>query len=253
MKRTKQESKKWPESKNVLLTQQAQSGNRAAFDQLVNQHYKLVHHMVKKYRKKPDYDDYVQMGSIGLMNAIKGFDPTKNVKFATYACHMISGWARMHQDSYNHIKIPRRAISNAYKIKLFQEKQWASNGREASHQTIKETLELTEEEFVAATDAYNYISSLDFELENQGQIDTVNLLEVTSDETSFEEKIDNTLFIQSMMGKLDDQEKIVINCRYMLEEKQSTIAERLGLKQSQVSRLEKRALEKMKTNHLHIS
>ena len=140
------------------------------------------------------------------------------------------------------IKVSRSLKDLAMKVKELQEKCEKEEGKEISLEEIGTILDVDKEDIVLALEATSYIESID---KNIGDDDGYTVGDKISDARDEYEKVINQIALDKLINILDEKEKKVIFFRYYREMTQSQIAEFMGTSQVQVSRIEKRALQKM--------
>lgn len=237
------------EGEIIELVKKAQEGDKKSRDYIIEKNLGLVLSVLKKYRNSNDYEDLFQMGSIGLLKAIERFDTQKGVRFSTYATHMIKGWIRMHLDQYKSFKIPRAIKKNAYNIRRYKEIKLLEKGKEPTDEEIRQVFNLQQEEYALANNLYKEVTSIYQPLQTEEGEKNVSLIHVLKDEHLFEEKLENTERIEEMMSLLNEKERMIIYKRYFEGKRQSELAKLLNHSQAHISRIEKRALKKMKENY----
>ena len=179
-----------------------------------------------------EVDDLIQIGYIGLLKAIKGFDEEKGFKFSTYAVPVITGEIRSQLRDQGAIKISRSIKVDIVAIKKAEEDFINIYNRSPRISELANYLGFTEErvkEAVNANDVMKNISSYD-EVE----------LALNEEETNIT-KID----IKDSLSKLEENERKIMVLRYYKDMTQSQVAKVIGISQVQVSRIEKKTLKNM--------
>ncbi|MBE5882454.1 MAG: SigB/SigF/SigG family RNA polymerase sigma factor [Lachnospiraceae bacterium] len=228
------------------LISQAQKGDKQVRDTLIEENLGLVHHIVKRFLNRGyDAEELFQIGCIGLMKAIDHFDTGYDVKFSTYAVPLIMGEIKRFLRDNGIIKVSRSLKENAWKIKNAQRLLAGEDGREVTIDEIAAETGLTVEEIVMAQEADVEVESLS-KVVYQGDGNEISLGDRIADEKDEHEKLLNHLFLEQLMQALSEDERYLIKLRYYDNVTQTETAKELGISQVQVSRLEKRILEKMK-------
>lgn len=220
----------------------SQQGDLQARERLVQENLPLVYSITKRFvDRNIEYEDLIQIGSLGLVKAINDFDLSYEVKFSTYAVPKIIGEIRQYLRQSSTIKVSRslkKLASEAIKIK-------DSLGQELSTtptiSQIATKLGVEKEEIVAALEAVAPVQSLHTPL-SIGESDSSEL----QDLLGITEKLDN-LFLKQALDKLEANEKRIIILRYFAEKSQSHVAETLGISQAQVSRIESRIIRQLRS------
>ncbi len=228
------------------LISQAQKGDKQIRDTLIEENLGLVHHIVRRFLNRGyDAEELFQIGCIGLMKAIDHFDTEYDVKFSTYAVPLIMGEIKRFLRDNGIIKVSRSLKENAWKIKNAQRELSGPTGREVTIDEIAGHTGLTVEEILMAQEADIEIESLSKTV-YQGDGSEISLGDRIADEKNEHEKLLNHLFLEQLLQALSEDERYLIKLRYFDNVTQVETAKELGISQVQVSRLEKKILEKMK-------
>jgi len=230
----------------LQLISQAQQGDKQIRDTLIEENLGLVHHIVKRFLNRGyDAEELFQIGCIGLMKAIDHFDTDYEVKFSTYAVPLIMGEIKRFLRDSGMIKVSRSLKENAWKIKNAQRELAGPDGREVTVDEIAAQTGLTIEEIVLAQEADVEVESLS-KVVYQGDGSEISLGDRIADEKDEHEVLLNHLFLEQLLQALSEDERYLIKLRYFDNVTQTETAKKLGISQVQVSRLEKKILEKMK-------
>ena len=230
----------------LQLISQAQKGDKQVRDTLIEENLGLVHHIVKRFLNRGyDAEELFQIGCIGLMKAVDHFDTNYDVKFSTYAVPLIMGEIKRFLRDNGIIKVSRALKENAWKIKNAQKELSGPAGREVTIDEIAAETGLTVEEIVLAQEADVEVESLS-KVVYQGDGSEISLGDRIADEKDEHEVLLNHLFLEQLLQALSEDERYLIKLRYYDNVTQTETAKKLGISQVQVSRLEKRILEKMK-------
>ena len=225
------------------LLSRCAGGDQAAREELVMANIRLVLSLVQRFRGKANSDDLFQVGIVGLMKAIDGFDPSFNVRFSTYAVPMIVGEIRRFVKEGTSIKVSRSMRDIAYKTLKAREEM--SVGRsEPSLMEVAAEIDVPYKDVVAALDAVSEPISLQEYV--YGDDDSVSLLEQLSDKRCHEDRWLDDISIKTALEGLPEREKRIITLRYFKGRTQTEISRIMGISQAQVSRLEKSALAYIK-------
>jgi RNA polymerase sporulation-specific sigma factor len=229
------------------LLKRAQGGDGQARERLVNCNLKLVFNLVKRFQNRGyELEDLFQIGCIGLMKSIDKFDLNYDVKFSTYAVPMIVGEIRRFLRDDNPVKISRSMKETAFKIQQARERLIGKIGREPTISEVSEDLGLPREEVVSALEAVQIPTSI-YDTLHQDDGDPIYLLDQLKDDSSSGDApwLD-TIAVKEMLQHLPERDRKILIWRFFEDKTQADIAERLGLSQVQVSRLERQALKKIK-------
>ncbi|ALX48003.1 RNA polymerase sporulation sigma factor SigF [Lentibacillus amyloliquefaciens] len=225
--------------------QRSQQGDKQARDLLVEHNVRLVWSVVQRFINRGyDPDDLFQIGSIGLIKGIDKFDLTYDVKFSTYAVPMIIGEIQRFIRDDGSVKVSRSLKETGNKIRKKREELTKKIGRTPTVMEIAESLHITSEEVVHAEEAAKSPHSIhETVFENDG--DPITLLDqIADDDTKWFDK----LTLQEAIRGLEERERLILYLRYFKDRTQSEVADRLGISQVQVSRLEKKILNDIKIN-----
>lgn len=226
----------------LSLIEEAQNGNQEAFDKLVSDNMLLVYKLAHRYKSKyVELDDLVSTGTIGLMKAIKQFDTSYEVEFSTYAVPLILGEIRKYFRDDGIIKISRGTKDLGKRIEEVRNEIEMSEHREARIEEIAQILEVCVEDVIVALEANNYPLSLDAPLDE----DNMTLKDVLVNESSEFDTL-TMIDLENAIKKLDKKDQLFIRLRFFEEMKQTDLALRFSCSQVQISRKEKKILERLK-------
>lgn len=230
------------------LIELAHAGNREARDFLVLQNMGLVYSVAKRFFNRGyDMEDITQIGTIGLIKAIDKFDLNQPVMFSTYAVPMISGEIKRFIRDDGMIKVSRSIKENSWKIRHASQELAQRLGRDATIEELADATGLSGEDIIMAMDASKDVESI-YQTVYQGDGNTVFVVDklAASAEISPNEVVINKMMLEQLLEELSDMEKELIKMRYYEDKTQVQVAEKLGISQVQVSRLEKKILIRMR-------
>ena len=238
----------FPYEETLKYIKLAQSGDREAMNELVERNMALVRSIVKKYLNRgTEYDDLYQIGSMGLVKAIKNFDSSYGVRFSTYAVPMIAGEIKRFLRDDGMIKVSRTLKELAAKVCAAQRELGTALGRDPGVQEIAEYIGETPEDIALALDASRpHVSIYEPVYGDEGEALVMD--RITAEEDGTDTALDRVL-LQQLMEILDSREKKIVVMRYFRDKTQSEIAAYLGISQVQVSRLENRIMEKLREQY----
>lgn len=229
-----------------VLIERSHAGDKEAREVLIEKNLGLVHHIVKRYLNRGvDAEDLFQIGCIGLMKAIDKFDLSFEVKFSTYAVPMISGEIKRFLRDDGLVKVSRTLKENGWKIKKVREQFQHENGREPTLQEVAELTGLSVEDVVMAMDAGAEVESI-YRSIYQSDGNEIYLADQIASRSNEKEQLLNHMLLGQLLSELEGEEKELISLRYFQGKTQVDVAQRLGISQVQVSRLEKRILHRMR-------
>lgn len=234
---------------NEELIKRVKAGDMQARDRFIVGNMRLVLSLVKRFRiKNLGADDVFQAGCVGLIKAIDGFDIGVGVKFSTYAVPMIVGEIKRYLRDGNSLRVSRSIRDMAYRV-LKTREEIESRDEEATIERIAEELNVARREVVYALDAISDPVSLYEPVYNKSG-DTLLLMDQLCDEKNTDETWTEHVALSEAMEKLGEREKKILFLRYYEGKTQTEISEEVGISQAQVSRLEKNALQNIRS---HIS
>ncbi|MGM0834857.1 MAG: RNA polymerase sporulation sigma factor SigF [Bacillota bacterium] len=226
------------------LIKKSQDGEQEARDLIVSKNMRLVWSVVQRFMNRGyEPDDLFQIGCIGLLKSVDKFDLSYDVKFSTYAVPMIIGEIQRFIRDDGSVKVSRSLKEVANKIRKAKDELSKRYGRVPTINEIAEFLEITAEEVVLAQEAARAPSSIhETVYENDG--DPITLLDQIADHS--ENRWFDKIALKEAIEELDEREKLIVYLRYYKDQTQTEVAQRLGISQVQVSRLEKKILVQMK-------
>lgn len=228
------------------LLRQAQAGDSAARERLINCNLKLVFNLVRRFQNRGyELEDLFQIGCIGLMKAIDKFDLNYDVKFSTYAVPMIVGEIRRFLRDDNPVKVSRSVKETAYRIQQARERLAGRLGREPSVGELAAELGISREDVVTALEAAQAPTSI-YETLHQDEGDPIYLLDQLRDGREGDLPWLDHLAVKELLMSLPERDRKILMWRFFEDKTQADVARRLGLSQVQVSRLERQALKKIK-------
>ncbi|OOB78134.1 MAG: RNA polymerase sigma-G factor [Epulopiscium sp. Nuni2H_MBin003] len=229
-----------------FLIAKAQDGDERAKETLVEQNIGLVWSLVKRFSNRGyDLDDLFQVGSIGLLKSIDKFDLNYNVRFSTYAVPMIVGEIKRFLRDDGMIKVSRNLKDIAYKARLAKEDFIKELDREPTLKEIATILDLPAPEIAVALEANTEVESLNAVI-HHGDGKPITLEDKIDQSPSEQSNILDNILLNQLIENLAEVERRVVNYRYFEDLTQTEIANLLGISQVQVSRIEKRILQKMR-------
>lgn len=234
------------EKDKTELLRQVKQGNTDARDKLINGNLRLVLSVVQRFSNRGENpDDLFQVGCIGLIKSIDNFDIAQNVKFSTYAVPMIIGEIRRYLRDNNAIRISRSIKDTAYRAMQVKEQLINKNQKEPTVSEIAAELNIPREDVVIALESIVEPLSL-YEPVFSDAGDTIYVLDQVGDKNDDRNWLDE-IYIKEAIKDLSEREKKILSLRFMQGKTQTEVSEEIGISQAQVSRLEKYALNKIKS------
>ena len=241
------EERGWPDHVVRELVGQAQAGDKAARDRLVEANLRLVRSLVTRFAStSADLDDLFQLGCIGLLKAVDRFDLAYEVRFSTYAVPLILGEIRRHLRDDGPMRVSRSLKQLAQQARRAREKLAGTLGREPTITEVAAECGVSAEEVVEALDGARPPASIHQTI-HEGDGDPIYLLDqLASEEGQREGQWLDRVALREGLSQLPEREQAVIMLRFFRDKTQAEVASILGCSQVQVSRLERRALEQIR-------
>ncbi|MBE6592852.1 MAG: RNA polymerase sporulation sigma factor SigG [Ruminococcaceae bacterium] len=234
------------EKRSLLL--RSKDGDESARQELIFGNLRLVLSIIQRFTsRRENLDDLFQVGCIGLVKAVDNFNTALDVKFSTYAVPMIIGEIRRYLRDNNSIRISRSVRDLAYKALQAREELTREKSEEPTLEDIALRLGEKKESIVRAMEAIVEPISLYEPVFNEGNGDSVYVIDQISDTNSSEEIWLENIVLREAMTELNERERKIIIMRYYMNKTQMEIADEIGISQAQVSRLEKSALNRMRS------
>lgn len=225
------------------LLKKAKQGDIPSRERIVELNIPLVENLVRRFFPSPgEREDLIQVGCLGLLKALDRFDLLRNLKFSTYAVPVILGEIKMYLRKNHVFKASRSLSTLARNIKLKKEDFVKNNGREPSIGELAEELKTNREEIIMALEINQDLLSLEESPYFYGKETSAT----AEPQESGEDFILNRIIIKEILASLKGRERQVIFLRFFEEKSQQETAEKLGISQVHVSRLERKILNEIK-------
>ena len=224
------------------LLEEARRGDNEAGTRLIEENGGLIWSIVRRYYGRgTDPEDLYQLGCLGFVKAVRGFDPAFGCQFSTYAVPKIAGEIRRYLRDDGAIKVSRGLKERAAVIRRAREALTAALGREPTLSQLAQETGLEPEEIAAAEEAGLPVASLQMET-GDGLT-----LESALGTDGMEDTVVEREALRGAVAALPERERQVILLRYYRGLTQERAARILGVSQVQVSRLERRAVERLRS------
>ena len=238
------------EKTRELFARYAKTHDLKTRDELVVAHLNLVRYLAVRFANRGEsLDDLMQVGTVGLIKAIDRFDVERGVEFTTYATPTIIGEIKRYfRDKGWAVKVPRRLQELNLAVNRAVENLSMKLGRSATVSDLAHHLGTSDEEIIEAQElgqAYNLLS-LDSELSLDGDAKPTTLLDYVGMQDGELELLEDKANLERSFHVLDRRERIIIYLRFFENVSQTEIARRLDVSQMHVSRLQQKALDKLK-------
>ena len=229
------------------LILRAQQGDNDACEQLLKENAGLIWSIVRRFTGHGvETDDLYQLGSLGFLKAVRSFDTNYGTQFSTYAVPKISGEIRRFLRDDGMIKVSRSVRDLAVQVSRLRTAIITKTGTEPSIGELAQQLEVTPEEIAMCENATAPTDSLQREVGEDG-----STMERILGDDGIEDSIVDSVVVRECIQRLPEKERKVILLRYYRSLTQQRCAELLGISQVQVSRLERRAIARMR-EHIEV-
>jgi len=232
-----------------FLRRYHEGGDLEAREQLIEQHLPLVRSLARRYANRGEQlEDLVQVGSIGLIKAIDRFDIDRGVELATYATPNIIGEIKRHfRDRGWSIRVPRGLQELNVRLSQLLERLTVELERSPTIPELAEAADVTEEEVLEALESGQAYSTVSLSAPvGQGEDGELEPLESLGELEHEYEVSEDRAVLAPGLDVLDERERLIIHLRFWEGLTQSQIAVEVGVSQMHVSRLIRRALEKVR-------
>ena len=220
------------------------NGNKDIKETIVNQNLSLVWSLVHRFSSSQyDKEDLFQIGCVGLLKAIDNFDCAYQTQFSTYAVPIILGEIKRFFRDDGAIKVSRSLKELNIKIGKVRGDLYDKYGKEPTIEEIALFLNVSNEDVIMALDSSVYPASLSEPYLQRDGSKTYLESRIAQEERV---SINDLLSLKEGIKNLDEKEKLLIYLRYYKDMNQSEIALRFNISQVQVSRMEKKIIEKLK-------
>lgn len=235
------------EKEKIELLKKTKENNQKAREDLINGNLRLVLSVIQRFTSRGEnLDDLFQVGCIGLIKAIDNFDVELGLRFSTYAVPMIIGEVKRYLRDYAPIRVSRSLRDTAYQAMKIKERIINETQKEPSVEEIAKEMGIKKENVVIALEAIVEPVSL-YEPVYFDAGDTIYVMDQIGDSNSDINWIDEIL-LKKAINNLGEREKTILSLRFMNGMTQTEVAKEIGISQAQVSRLEKGALDKIKSH-----
>lgn len=220
------------------LIRRAQSGDKAAAEALVTENSGLIWSIAKRFLGRgTEPEDLYQLGCLGFLKAVEGFDLEYGTQFSTYAVPKIAGEIRRFLRDDGAIKVSRSIKERSAAVRLMRSRLSSALGREPTIRELADQTGYTPEEIAIAEAATREVESIHRESGEEG----FTLENILSDGQTEEQMLEK-IALRQAISELPERERTVIHLRYFHGMTQDRVAKVLGVSQVQVSRIEKKAI-----------
>lgn len=224
------------------LLRAAREGDNRACEQILEENNGLIWSIVRRYYGRGvEPEDLYQLGCLGFLKAVRGFDPAFGTQFSTYAVPKIAGEIRRFLRDDGTVKVSRSLKERGISVRAVRNRLAGELGREPTISELAAETGLTPEEIATAETATEQVASLQAETGENGLT-----LEGLLGSGGMEEQVVERLALHAALEKLPEREREILLLRYYKGLTQSQTARVLGVSQVQVSRLERRGMGRLR-------
>ncbi|MCI8589572.1 MAG: sigma-70 family RNA polymerase sigma factor [Clostridiales bacterium] len=228
---------------NEALLKQAQAGDEKAFEEIISSNLGLVKKIALKFTDRGvDFEDLVQIGSIGMIKAVRSFDFSYECMFSTYAVPLILGEIRRFLRDDGMIKVSRQTKRQGIEILRKKESFIKEQGREPKLTELAALCEMSTDELIYALDAVNPVHSLN---ESVGD-DDGELGDFVADKNNEMEVLTDKIALAQAIKALPEMQQKIIMLRFFKDMSQQQTGQMLGLSQVKISREEKKIMNTLR-------
>ncbi len=230
-----------------LFQKYRETGDIAIRNQIVEKYLYIAAVLAKKFvGRGVEYDDLYQVASLALIKGVERFDERKGLKFSTFITPTITGEIKNYfRDRSRLVHLPRKVSELRVSIKREAEKYLAETGKKATVKELAARLGVSEEEVLRCSEAGGVVS-LDSTVDHEG--DSMSLHDVLPAEENIFEDVENRDAVHAALATLSDQERTLVRYRFGHELSQMETAKRMGVSQMNISRMERKILQKLREN-----
>ena len=233
---------------NINSIKRAQEGDKFEMDRLIRENNGLIWSIVKRFMNRGyEVEDLYQIGCIGFIKSIKRFDTNFEVKLSTYSVPYILGEIKRFIRDDGPIKVSRSIKELNTKINELK-RHYLLNGKEITLEQICKELKIQKEDAIIAMESTNAVESMDAASNTENKDGKqMTVFDKISTGKNEEEMITNKMVVNQLINELKDRDKEIILLRFFKEKTQTEVAKILGISQVQVSRIERKVLNEMKS------
>ncbi|HEV3235305.1 MAG TPA: SigB/SigF/SigG family RNA polymerase sigma factor [Candidatus Dormibacteraeota bacterium] len=237
------------EEQRELFRRYQQTKDPSVRQRLVEAYTNLVYFLARKFINRGEpLEDVVQVGFVGLLMAIERFDPERGLEFSTFATPTIVGEIKRYfRDKSWAVRIPRRLQELNARSRLKAEEMQHKLGRAPSVQELAESLGTSEEELLAAYEASPAQQTVPLDSPPSADAEATSLADRLGAADENLERVELQGVLDSAMAHLTPREREIMYLRFIEELPQSEVARRLGISQMHVSRLQRAAVEHIRS------
>ncbi len=235
---------------NINSIKRAQEGDKFEMDRLIRENNGLIWSIVKRFMNRGyEVEDLYQIGCIGFIKSIKRFDTNFEVKLSTYSVPYILGEIKRFIRDDGPIKVSRSIKELNTKINELK-RHYLLNGKEITLEQICKELKIQKEDAIIAMESTNAVESMDAAANAENKDGKqMTVFDKISTGKNEEEMITNKMVVNQLINELKDRDKEIILLRFFKEKTQTEVAKILGISQVQVSRIERKVVQKLRKEY----
>lgn len=231
----------------LKLLRLAKQGDEQAKNLLIEQNSPLVKSIVRRYKNKGvDYEDLYQLGCVGFVKALNNFSENFNVKFSTYAVPMIAGEIKRFLRDDGSVKVSRSIKNQNYIMQKYIDVVRKERGEPPTIEELSKKFKIDETELMFILESNHKPISIFEGLDGEDGSNQILLDKLLPQEDESGKLIDKMVLIDAIKN-LEKRDKKIIMLRYFRDKTQSEVANILNVSQVQVSRMENKIINKLKT------
>ena len=223
-------------------------GDQAAREALVERFLPLARQLARRFHRGGEsLDDLIQVASLGLLKAIDRFEPARGFAFSSYATPTIAGeLKRYYRDHGWAVRVPRALQERVIRVKRAIDELAGRTGRSPSVHELSEFLELSVEEVLSAMEAGDAHHARSFDAPRGDQEDGDGYADRLGSVDDHYELAEDVASLAPALAALSHRDQVILRLRFVEELSQSQVADKLGVSQMQVSRLQRKALARVR-------
>lgn len=233
---------------DLAATPQEDPSRAGLRDELVTMNLPLVEHLARRFRDRGEsHEDLVQVGTVGLINAVDRFDNSRGVEFSTYATPTIVGEIKRHfRDKGWAVRVPRRLQELRIAIARSSADLTQKSGRSPTVAELARDIKVSQEDVLEGLESAQAYATASLDAGSQDPSESATLGDTLGSDDDGLEGVDNRESLKPLLAALPERERRILFLRFFDNRTQSEIAEEIGVSQMHVSRILARTLEHLR-------
>ncbi|MEO6906974.1 MAG: SigB/SigF/SigG family RNA polymerase sigma factor [Abditibacteriaceae bacterium] len=234
---------------DLLFAKWHETGDPALREKLIFMHVNLVRFLARRFAERGEsQDDLQQQGMIGLIRALDNYDPSREVRFVTFATPTIIGEIRHYfRDKTHSVRVPRQVQEVGHSVAMKIETLSHELGRSPSYREIAASLGMSVENVIQCVEAVRLLDTVSLDESRSEEDFSGSLVDQMPEETSFLH-LDDLAALQMAMDKLPDRERRALGYTYFEGYSQAEVARAMNVSQMHISRLLRKGLNLLRKN-----